>query len=254
MPPLTLPHLEPYQWAMLLFSAFCVGLAKTGVPGVGIIAVGLFPMLLPPREAVGSVLLLLIGADIIAVLSYRKEAEWRYLWRLLPWSAAGVVLGYLAMGRMNDAALGRLIGAILLLLAVLQVWQRTRPQRQTDDLPSLPSSLSAGTGILAGFTTMIANAAGPIMILYLLTMRLPKVAFVATASWFFFTVNLFKVPFGMHLGTVTFPALHLAVALFPGALLGGLAGRVVLKKMDQRLFEWLALVFTIAAGLKLAVW
>jgi uncharacterized protein len=250
---LTLPTLEPYQWAALYFAAFCVGLAKTGVPGVGIVAVGLFPMLLPPREAVGSVLLLLIGADVVAVLSYRKEAEWKYLWRLFPWAAAGVVSGYLAMGRMNDTALARLIGGILLLLAGFQLVQRLKPKPANDEPPTLSPLLAAVTGILAGFTTMIANAAGPIMILYLLAMRLPKVAFVATASWFFFSVNLFKVPFGIHLNAVTVPALHLALTLFPGALIGGLTGRVVLKKLDQRVFEWLALIFTVAAGLKLAL-
>lgn len=249
---MTLPSFELWQWALLYLAAFSVGLAKTGLPGVGILAVGLFPMLLPARAAMGSVLLLLISADIIAVCTYRRDAEWKYLARLFPFAAVGVVLGYLVMNRMSDSSLSRLIGAILLALVLFQFWQRLRPRREEpEEATPAPPILSAGTGILAGFTTMIANAAGPIMILYLLAMRLPKIAFIGTAAWFFFTVNLFKVPFGIGAKAVTLQALALALTLFPGALAGALAGRILIKHINQKVFEWLALLFTLVAGIKL---
>ncbi|GAB4469540.1 MAG: sulfite exporter TauE/SafE family protein [Armatimonadaceae bacterium] len=251
---MNLPAFNAWEWAMVYLAAFCVGLAKTGIPGVGIVAVALFPLLLPPREAVGSVLLVLIGADILAVLTYRREAEWKSLWKLFPGAALGVVLGSLAMGRLRDSELTRLIGIILLLLVALQFWQRWKArQGKPDAEPTMPLWLSAAAGITAGFTTMIANAAGPVMIIYLLAMRLPKVAFVATAAWFFFVINLFKVPFSIHLGGITKETAKLALVVFPGALVGGLVGRTVLKKIDQRLFEWLALLFTLAAGIKLVL-
>lgn len=250
---MTLPPFEPWQWALLYLAAFSVGLAKTGLPGVGILAVGLFPMLLPPRDAMGSVLLMLIGADVIAVCTYRRDAEWKYLARLFPFAAVGVVLGFLLMSRLSDTYLTRLIGGILLALVLFQFWQRLRPRKEEkEDAPPVSPVLSAGTGILAGFTTMIANAAGPVMILYLLAMRLPKIAFIGTAAWFFFTINLFKVPFGIGAKAVTLQALALALALFPGALVGALTGRIILKYINQKVFEWLALIFTLAAGIKLA--
>jgi uncharacterized protein len=249
-----LPSFELWQWALLYLAAFSVGLAKTGLPGVGILAVGLFPMLLPPRAAMGSVLLILIGADIIAVCTYRRDAEWKYLWRLFPFAAVGVVLGYLVMDRLSDSSLARLIGGILLALVLFQFWQRLRPRKEaTEEGPPTSPVLSAGTGILAGFTTMVANAAGPVMILYLLAMRLPKIAFIGTAAWFFFLINLFKVPFGIGAKAVTLQALALALTLFPGALVGAVVGRILLKHINQKVFEWLALLFTLAAGIKLVV-
>jgi uncharacterized protein len=249
-----LPDFAWWQWAALYFAAFTVGLAKTGVAGVGIVAVGLFPMMLPPREAVGSVLLLLIAADILAVVTYKRDAEWRYLVKLFPWAAAGVVLGFLLMGRVNDAVLTRIIGAVLLVLAAIQLYQKARPtDKEAADLAPGSPLLSAGAGTVAGFTTMVANAAGPVMILYLLAMRLPKVAFVGTAAWFFFLINLFKVPFSIAVGGIKLSGLVLALALYPGALVGGLVGKALLPKIDQKVFEWLALLFTVAAGVKLVL-
>lgn len=257
-----LPSLEPWQWAALCFAAFCTGLAKTGLTGVGIISIGLFPMLLPPREAVGSVLLLLIGSDVLGVLIYRRDAEWRYLWKLFPWAGVGVVLGYFAMKHINDLQVKHLIGAILLFLVVFQVVQRLRPKKadapggdaagDTPDLPAPPAPvLSALTGILAGFTTMVANAAGPVMILYLLNMRLPKLAFLGTAAWFFMILNWSKVPFGVSLGTITPASFRLALVLFPAALVGGCLGRPLVQRINQKTFEYIALSFTFLAGLNL---
>jgi uncharacterized membrane protein YfcA len=109
------------------------------------------------------------------------------------------------------------------------------------------------TGFVAGFTTMIANAAGPVIILYLLTLGLDKVTFVGTAAWFFFAVNLFKVPFNVRLGLINARSAISAALLLPAAVAGGLAGRHVLRRLDQRVFEWSALVLTLLAGLKLAL-
>lgn len=256
---MTIPPLEPWQWLLAGLAAFCVGLSKTGIAGLGIAAVALFALLLPARESVGIVLLILICADFVAVAFYRRHAEWKYLVRLLPWAAAGIALGYLAMGRLDSAQVKRLIGGILILIVAVQVAQRARKGRPAgssdaeagESAPVAPLWFVAGTGIAAGFTTMVANAAGPIMILYLLAMRLPKMAFIGTAAWYFMILNLFKVPFGIRLGLIDLPALRFAALLFPFAILGGLSGRALIKHIDQKLFETLALALTLAAGVYL---
>jgi uncharacterized membrane protein YfcA len=111
--------------------------------------------------------------------------------------------------------------------------------------------LVAATGLLAGFTTMIANAAGPLMVIYLLAMRLPKVVFVGTAAWFFLVVNLSKVPFSYGLGLITPTSLWTSARLIPFAVAGALSGRWVLSRMNQRVFESVALLLTLVAALRL---
>jgi uncharacterized protein len=242
-----------WQWALLALGALLIGLSKTGIVGIGIFAVAIFALVLPARESVGVVLLILISADVVAVTAYRRHAVWPYLFRLFPWAGAGVVVGYFALGRVDDTQMEWLVGAILLVLVLLQGWRQwVQSRRAGADLP-VPDGrwFVAGTGILAGFTTMVANAAGPIMTLYLLAMRLPKLAFIGTAAWYFMLVNLFKVPFSISLGLIDMSAVLLALRLVPFAAIGALAGRAIIRYIDQRLFESLALIFTFLAALRL---
>ena len=105
--------------------------------------------------------------------------------------------------------------------------------------------------MLAGFTTLVANAAGPLMVIYLLAMRLPKMEYVGTAAVFFFLLNLFKVPFMVNLGLINAASFSFNLMLAPAVIVGALVGRVILKRIDQKLFENLALGLAAAAGLRL---
>ena len=242
-----------WQWALACLSAFLVGLSKTGIAGLGILSVAIFASILPARESVGALLIVLISADVIAASSYRHEVSWPHLWRLFPWTAAGVVLGALALGRIDDSDVHRLIGVILVVLIVLHIARRVRGATAADSAPPWLQRpwLIGLTGLVAGFTTMVANASGPIMVVYLLALRLPKLLFISTAAWFFLAVNLFKVPFSLELGLITTASLAISLRLIPFAVVGALSGRRLLMAINQRQFEQLALVLTLIAGIRL---
>jgi uncharacterized membrane protein YfcA len=254
-------QLELWQWALAALGTFAIGVSKTGIAGLGILTVAVFALIFPTRASVGLVLPLLISADVVAVTAFRRHAVWSHLWRLFPWAALGVVLGYLAMGRINGTQVNKLIGGIFVLLVAVQVWRRyqasqaARRGAQNGEAVEEASQhglwFVATMGILGGFTTMVANAAGPIMILYLLAMRLPKMEFIGTGAWYFLTLNLFKVPFSVNLGLITLPSLLFDLKLAPFALVGALCGRALLRHIDQKLFENLALTLTALAALKL---
>jgi uncharacterized membrane protein YfcA len=243
-------HLELWQWAVVGAGAFLAGLSKTGITGLGILAVAIFALILPPRESVGIVLLILISADIVAVAAYRREANWRQLLRLFPWTAVGVVLGYLAFGRIDGGQLGRLIGAILVVLVALHLWRKYGARATASDAPRA-RWLAPLVGATAGFTTMVANAAGPVMVIYLLAMNLPKMEFIGTTAWFFLSVNLFKVPFSYALGLIDAGSLLTVLPLVPFAIAGAVFGRLIIAHINQRLFELVALLLALAAGIRL---
>ncbi len=247
--------LEPWQWALAALGAYLVGLSKTGIAGLGVLSVALFASALPARESTGIVLVVLIGADIVAVTAYRREVSWPHLFRLFPWAAAGVVIGYLIMGRIDSQTTQKLIGVILVGLVGLQFWRsRSKTVAHLAEGAQPHRLVSAVAGVSAGATTMIANAAGPIMIIYLLAMQLPKMIFMGTSAWFFFAVNLFKVPFSYSLGLINPASLHISIPLIPFAVGGAVTGRILIKYIDQRLFELLAMVFTLLAGLRLLLY
>jgi uncharacterized membrane protein YfcA len=242
-------HLELWQWALGALGAFLVGLSKTGLPGLGILNVAIFALAFPARESVGLVLLILICGDIVAVSSYRRDASWPHLLRLFPWAAAGIVAGYFALGRVDDLQMRRLIGIILLSLVVFQ-YVRSRRSAPPEDRPQPDRPwLAPLAGITAGFTTMVANAAGPVMMLYLLAMRLPKIVFIGTAAWYFLLLNLFKAPFSASLGLINSTSLGVALWLGPFAAFGALIGRPIAKHLNQRTFELATLALTFCAAL-----
>jgi uncharacterized membrane protein YfcA len=230
-----------------------VGISKAGIMGLSILSVALFTHVFPSsKQASGLVLPLLIFGDFVAVLSYRAHTQWRYLWKLMPWTAAGVVLGYLALGHISDETARILIGVIIVSLCMLGYWRRyiSAPRQETE---TWHWALAAAVGVTAGFITLVANAAGPLMAIYLVAMRLPKMQFVGTAAMFFMALNLFKVPFMIDLGLITAQSFEFNLALAPAVLLGAFAGRWLLMRINQQLFEQLVLGLSAIAGVLLIV-
>ncbi|KAE8765502.1 sulfite exporter TauE/SafE family protein [Georgenia thermotolerans] len=239
-------------WVALGLGALVVGLSKTAMPGANTVAVGLFAAVLPARASTGVLLVLLMVGDLFAVWSYRRHADWQVLRRLAPPVLAGLAAGTAFLAVAGDAAVRRAIGAILLALLVVTVVRRARAGRPG------PGEVRAGRvrrrvtsgayGTLGGFTTMVANAGGPVMSLYFLATRLPVMTFLGTAAWFFFVVNLTKVPFMIGLGLVSPGSLLLDLVLVPGVVVGALAGRRLAPRIPQVLFDRLILALTVVAA------
>jgi uncharacterized membrane protein YfcA len=243
--------LDTLQWVCAIAGALMVGISKTGISGLSILAVALFAYVFPSsKQASGLVLPLLIFADVIAVVSYRAHAQWRHLWRMFPWTALGVVIGFVALGRISDRTTRWLIGGIILALTALSYGRRYRSAGRGADAP-IHWAAAMGVGVLAGFVTLVANAAGPLMAIYLLSMRLPKMQYVGTAAIFFLVLNLFKVPFMADLGLITFASFTFNLYLLPAVLAGALIGRWLLGRIDQGLFENLVLALSAIAGILL---
>ena len=242
-------HFEPWQWVVLALGAAVAGFSKTGIPGSSILFIAIFPNLIPARQATGVVLPMLIFADLFAYFVYRKNLEWRRVGRLLPWALAGVLAGWLALGRGNDAQTARGVGLIIAVMLVLHVWRR----RGSADaaVAHAPAWLGPVIGLFAGFTTMVANAAGPVMSLYLLAMRLTKLEFLGTGAAFFLVINWAKVPFAVQLGLITPASLQLNLCLFPAVAVGALLGRPVVTRVNQPIFENVVLALPALGAAKL---
>lgn len=233
------------QWCLAALGAVLVGVSKTGITGLSLIFVSIFAAIMPARRSTGLVLPLLMVGDLVAVLHYRHHAQWRHVWRLLPWSCAGVVIGFFAMGRMNDQQARFAIGTIVLGLAVLYIVRRLRPGGDQEERAPW---FAPAIGVLAGFTTLIANAAGPLTVIYLLAMRLPKMEYMGTTAVFFMLLNFVKLPFMIGLGLVTKESLGANLVLLPAVLVGAWLGRWLLARINQRVFENIVLGLALVAG------
>jgi uncharacterized membrane protein YfcA len=249
MPSLSLPHFSVLGWMAVAGGAFAIGLNKGGLTGLGILPVLLFAVVFQARQSTGYVLPLLIAGDICAVVAYRRVVSWPVFWNLLPAGTAGVVLGFLLMGAIPDRVFGPLIGWIILGLITLQFVRGTVGEKL--DRFFLSRGFGIGMGVLAGVTTMIANAAGPVASLYFVSVRLPKWNLIGTAAWFFFVINLWKIPFSTVLGLTNTASLSFAVVLAPMVVLGFFAGRASAAIMPEKVFERFVLACTALGALRL---
>jgi hypothetical protein len=239
-----MPQLAPWQWALGAFCSFMVGVAKTGVPGVGILAIPLMVLTVgDARLSAGWLLPILCTADVFAVIYWRRHAAVGRLFSLVPWVLVGMAAGAAALS-LSERVLRPSIAVIVLLMLAAYLWRRWRPQQGV-------SSHAAPYGVAAGFATTVANAAGPVMNLYLLSKRLPKEEFVATGAWFFFIVNLTKVPIYIWYELFSARSLAFNALMAPAVLAGALTGRWIIHHIPQRVFEALVIVLTAISTLLL---
>lgn len=248
VPEVSLGEFSVLDFAMLGLAAAFIGVAKTAIPGIGSLSVALFASVIPARESTGAILPLLMVGDVLGVVIYRRDAQWPVLLRLMAPIVVGILLGVVFVYYADDVVMRRTIGAVLLVLVGVHL----AVARWRAEALTASGRLSVwGYGWLAGFTTMVANAAGPVMSLYLLAARLDKRAFLGTMAWFFAMVNLSKLPFSVGLGLVDEQSLLLDAALAPLVVVGAVVGRFAAKRMSQQLFERLVLAFTVVGALNL---
>jgi uncharacterized protein len=236
-------------WGALALAAAVVGLSKAAIPGAAMLSVAIFAAVLPARESTAALLVLLIVGDLFALVAYRRHADWRILLRLAPAVVAGLVVGAVFLTFADDQWVRRVIGGILLALVAVTLWRRRR--RGDDGSAARGWPAAAGYGTLAGFTTMVANAGGPVTSLYFVAMRIPVLTFLGTAAWFFALVNLAKLPFAIGLGLVTPAGLWIDLWLAPVVLAGAFAGRAIATRIAPAVFEAIVLVLSALGALYL---
>ncbi|WP_121710796.1 sulfite exporter TauE/SafE family protein [Streptomyces sp. E5N91] len=254
MDTMTLWHLTGWEFAALAFAALLVGFSKTAVSGANTVSLAIFAAVLPARASTGILLPVLIAGDVLAVLTYRRHAHWPTLWRLFPAVGVGVVVGTLFLVWADDAVVRTSIGVILLFMAGVTVWRRRRADAdgQPDEVTSRTGRVKARSyGVLGGFTTMVANAGGPVMSMYLLSAGFRKLGFLGTSAFFFLIVNVSKLPFSAGLGLIDGPSLLLDAALVVFVVPGAFLGKWAVDRINQRLFERLVIAATIVGGLQL---
>jgi uncharacterized membrane protein YfcA len=235
------------QWAVTLACGVLIGFSKTGIPTLGLLAAAVMAAVFPARESVGIVTPILITGDIIAILYYRKAVVWKHLLTLFPWVAAGIGAGFLVLGQVDNRTLSVLIGTLVLLLIAVHLG-KPRLEKALNYSFAKSTVFNGGLGVLAGFTTMIGNAAGSIMSIYLLSKGMNKTAFVGTNAFFFFIVNVFKVPFTAYLGLITPQTLAFNAWIVPAVAVGAVIGLQVLKKIPQDYFQAIVLALAAISG------
>ncbi|MFW5858200.1 MAG: sulfite exporter TauE/SafE family protein [Planctomycetota bacterium] len=244
-------ELTQADWAVVVVCALLVGFAKTGIAGVGILVVPLMAEVFGARPSTGIVLPMLCAGDLFAIRYYHRHAEWRHVLRLLPWALVGLGVGLLVGKRVDETVFRQIMAVSILAGVAIMVWRE-----RLGDAARPPERwwFAAVMGIAGGFTTMVGNAAGPVMALYLLAMRLPKYSYIGTGAWYFAIVNLIKVPLHIFVwGTITTRTAALDLAIVPAIAVGAIVGIFTVKRIPEAPFRRLMIGLAAVAAVKLLI-
>lgn len=236
---------------IILCVALLTGMAKTGVHGAGMLSVPLLANVFGGQLSSGVMLPMLVLADVFGVWYYHRHASWHHLKILFPWAAVGIVAGTITGTYINDQIFKMMMAITILVSVIIMLWLERLGQ--PNKIPA-HKSFAITTGIAGGFTSMVGNLAGSVMSVYLLSVRLPKNAFIGTTAWFFLVVNWFKVPFhvfGWH--TISWNTVWFDLTLLPLIMLGALLGIIIVKALSETMYRWFIIIMTLVAAIGMVI-
>ena len=244
---------NPWFWLIYFGCAMLIGMSKTGVQNIGTLTVPLFALIFGAKVSTGIVLILLCMADLIAVIYYRKKFLWSEVKKLLPLSIIGLLLGLLLGNYVDDKLFKIAIGfCILIGIAIMLLLEQAKKSTQ-ENLVNRPWYAPL-FGLILGFSTMVGNAAGPALSVYMLSKRLDKYTFAATSAWFIFILNLTKIPLQAFVwNNISMKGLYLNLLALPFILLGGFIGIKIIKIIPEKTFRFLILSLVVLSSILLIV-
>ena len=250
-------------YTLVIAAVIVMGIAKSGFGGgVGILAVPLIANAMPADRALGVMLPILIVADTFAVYQHRKQQSWPHLRPALLGGVVGIGIGTLLLFMLIDgssktkssenvgAVLSIFVGSICLLMVAVQVYRLTGGK-----VPTLPGNKPTGIGVgaAAGFTSMLAHAAGPIMSIYWLDQKMGKRLLTGSLVLYFILINTLKLPSYLALGWITWGTLKESVFFALFVPIGSLLGIVMHHRIPEKPFTAVMYAGAAVAGAWLIV-
>lgn len=237
---------DPWFVAVALLGVTLLGVSKGGFFGLGVMALPLMSLYVPPLQAAAIILPTALAQDVLTVWVYRHNFSPWNLKLMLPSMTAGIGAGWLMAAALSAAHIRLAIGLIAALF-VIRHWLAGRLERFVR-----PNGATAVIfGFVGGITTMLANAGGPAWQMHLLPQRLEKLAYVGTVTILFASSNIIKVPAFATLGYMTAENLLVGSALLPVAVATNYLGIWLVRRTPVELFFRIAyvLMFCIAVEL-----
>lgn len=244
------PIADPAFYAVAIPAVILTGISKAGLGGaVGSLSVPLMSLAIAPPQAVAVMLPILMAMDAMGLVAFRNRVDWRILKLALPGGLAGILVGWLLFGELDDRWIRALIGVEALVFGVHKLLEGqaawTGPARPPRKGPALFWSA------LSGFTSFVSHAGGPPILQFLMPLKLHREIFVGTLAWFFAAINFAKIVPYAHLGLLDWTNLDTAIALAPVVPVGYLIGLRLLKRIPASLFVRVATIGLMATGVKL---
>jgi uncharacterized protein len=248
---LSLNHnLTPAFLLLFFIVALVLGMAKAGFSGLGTAIIPVMALIFGAKESTGVILPMLITADIMAVLYYRRNAVWKHILRILPWVALGIIIALITGNLINSNQFRIVLISIVWIMLILMVINDFRKKTES----TIPESklFRVFMGFAGGFATMIGNAAGPVFNLYFLSMKLTKKEFIGTSAWLYLIMNVGKLPLqALVWKNITISSLILDLIAVPIIALGIFIGIHIVKIIPEKAYRYFVIITTLGSSVLL---
>ena len=239
------------------FAAVMFGIDKSLASGAGLLSVATLTAVMPAHQASGLTLLMAICADWSAIWAYRGNVSVKSLVCLIPFVIMGICGGIAFLYVADNTAMRRTIGVILAIFVGMYflnlIRKRLSGNTEVPTKKSPEETDGVSDAVLAGFTTMVANAAGPVTAIFFLSENLPVIRFLGTTAWFYLIVNLIKLPISIHLGMITWAGFLSMAWTIPLIIVTVMIGRAIASHVSQEVFTKLIYVLSVFAVIKLLI-
>ena len=238
---------DPAFMAVATIGVCLLGFSKGGFLGLGVMALPLMSLFVPPLQAAAIILPTALAQDALTVWTYRRDWSAWNLKLMLPSMVVGMAAAWLLAASLSSVHIRLAIGLIAALF-VLRHWLASRFERWT---PSPNAATAVFFGALGGVTTMLANAGGPAWQMHLLPQKLEKLPYIGTITMLFAASNLIKIPGFATLGFLTRENMLVGLALVPVAVISNYGGIWLVRRTSSEMFFRIAyvLMFVIAVEL-----
>ena len=245
---------DPAFLVVAIVAVLITGISKGGFGGMALLAVPLMSLVIPPIQAAGIMLPIMIPMDIMSVWMYRRSWDKGNLSVLIPAAIIGITIGGLTARWVNDDIV-RLIVGVIAVTFITHRWLGMRRRSGQQDVQREPPNRALGVfwGACSGFTSFLAHAGSPPYQVYVLPQRLPKEIYAGTSVIFFATANAIKlIPYSM-LGQFSPSNLSVSAALLPLVPIGVLVGRWLNRRLREDIFYAIVMTAIFLVGVKL-IW
>jgi uncharacterized membrane protein YfcA len=238
---------DPIFMAVAVLGVCLLGISKGGFLGLGVIALPLMSLYVPPLQAAAIILPTAIAQDFLTLWVYRREWSAWNIKIMLPSMFAGMFVAWMMAASLSAVHIRLAIGLIAALF-VLRHWTAQRFERW---IPRPSVATGVVFGAIGGVTTMLANAGGPAWQIHLLPQKLEKLPYIGTVSILFAASNIVKIPGFLTLGYLTRDNILIGLTLVPIAVLANFLGIWTVRRVSTEMFFRIAyiLMFIIAVEL-----
>ena len=223
-----------------------IGFSKGGMGAtLGILAIPLLSLVMPPVDAVGLSLPMLLFGDIFALYVYWNKWDMHYIRVLLPIAIVGVAIGTVLLASLPSLVLRRIIGALALSFVVYRIGS----ERLLTVHYQPRGWHGYVTGLAAGIASALANSGSVPFTIYMLLQGVKPQVFAATATLFFAVLNVIRLPTQIVAGIFDLQRVLASLWVMPVIVLGVVLGRWLVVRINQQAFERFMLLILFLASL-----